>query len=153
MKLTWRFLFIKTLKTFSFLTDLGLFKRMKAWFLSELSDWRQICRPMYCDRMVLLLLGNAANWGLAIYGMVSTPTDFASYLLIIFLTNLLLYIAFYIIMKVSALLDTLLHKIHTFLKRLLFFLFLCLHSFPLLLLFSVFSVFPSSFPLRHTCVC
>lgn len=79
--------------------DLGLFKRMKAWFLSELSDWHQICRPMYCDRMVLLLLGNAANWGLAIYGMVSTPTDFASYLLIIFLTNLLLYMAFYIIMK------------------------------------------------------
>lgn len=69
--------------------------------MSELSDWRGICRPMYCDRMVLLLLGNAANWGLAIYGMVSTPKDFASYLLIIFLTNLLLYIAFYIIMKVS----------------------------------------------------
>ncbi|XP_042241668.1 SID1 transmembrane family member 1-like [Homarus americanus] len=79
--------------------DLGLFKRMKTWCLSELSDWRQICRPMYCDRMVLLLIGNAANWGLAIYGIVSTPKDFASYLLIIFLTNLLLYIAFYIIMK------------------------------------------------------
>ena len=57
-------------------------------------------RPMYCDRMVLLLLGNAANWGLALYGMIWTPSDFASYLLIIFLTNLLLYIAFYIIMKV-----------------------------------------------------
>ncbi|XP_037772501.1 SID1 transmembrane family member 1-like [Penaeus monodon] len=79
--------------------DLGLFGRMKTWFMSELSDWRGMCRPMYCDRMVLLLLGNAANWGLAIYGMVSTPKDFASYLLIIFLTNLLLYIAFYIIMK------------------------------------------------------
>lgn len=79
--------------------DMGLFMRMKAWCLSEFSDWRQICRPMYCDRMVLLLLGNAANWCLAIYGIVTTPKDFASYLLIIFLTNLLLYIAFYIIMK------------------------------------------------------
>lgn len=84
-----------------FVTDLGMFTRMKAWCLSELHDWRQICRPMYCDRMVLLLLGNIANWGLAIYGMISAPKDFASYLLIIFLTNLLLYIAFYIIMKVS----------------------------------------------------
>ncbi|KAK8393036.1 hypothetical protein O3P69_013225 [Scylla paramamosain] len=79
--------------------DVGVLKRFKTWFLSEISDCRQICQPMYCDRMVLLTLGNAANWGLAIYGMVSTPRDFASYLLIIFLTNLLLYIAFYIIMK------------------------------------------------------
>lgn len=79
--------------------DIGVMKRIKTWFLSEISDRRQICRPMYCDRMVLLLLGNVANWCLAVYGMVSTPRDFASYLLIIFLTNLLLYIAFYIIMK------------------------------------------------------
>ncbi|KAG0726020.1 SID1 transmembrane family member 1 [Chionoecetes opilio] len=79
--------------------DVGVIKRMKTWFLSEISDRSQICRPMYCDRMVLLMLGNVANWCLAIYGMVSTPRDFASYLLIIFLTNLLLYIAFYIIMK------------------------------------------------------
>ncbi|KAK7086421.1 SID1 transmembrane member 1-like, partial [Halocaridina rubra] len=79
--------------------DLGLFKRFKAWCLSELGDPWGIFRPMYVDRMVLLLLGNAANWGLAIYGMIWTPRDFASYLLIIFLTNLLLYMAFYIIMK------------------------------------------------------
>lgn len=79
--------------------DLSVFRRFKSWFLSELSYPWGMLRPMYCDRMVLLLLGNAANWGLAIYGMVSTPSDFASYLLIIFLTNLLLYIAFYIIMK------------------------------------------------------
>lgn len=86
------------------MSDTGAIKRIKTWFLSEISDRRQICRPMYCDRMVLLLLGNLANWCLAIYGMVYTPRDFASYLLIIFLTNLLLYIAFYIIMKVMLLL-------------------------------------------------
>ncbi|XP_068219053.1 SID1 transmembrane family member 1-like [Palaemon carinicauda] len=79
--------------------DLSVFRRFKSWFLSEISYPWGMLRPMYCDRIVLLLLGNAANWGLAIYGMVSTPSDFASYLLIIFLTNLLLYIAFYIIMK------------------------------------------------------
>ncbi|KAK3849492.1 hypothetical protein Pcinc_043754, partial [Petrolisthes cinctipes] len=79
--------------------DVGIMKRIKTWCRNELSDWHQLCRPMYCDRMVLLLLGNVANWALAIFGVVTTPKDFASYLLIIFLTNLLLYIAFYIIMK------------------------------------------------------
>lgn len=84
------------------LTDVGIMKRIKTWCRNELSDLHQLCRPMYCDRMVLLLLGNVANWALAIFGVVTTPKDFASYLLIIFLTNLLLYIAFYIIMKVNS---------------------------------------------------
>ena len=36
----------------------------------------------------------------AIYGIIEEPRDFASYLLAIFIVNLLMYFAFYIIMKV-----------------------------------------------------
>lgn len=39
----------------------------------------------------------------AIFGLVYRPRDFASYLLGIFICNLLLYLAFYIIMKVMEL--------------------------------------------------
>ncbi|CAL4200295.1 unnamed protein product, partial [Meganyctiphanes norvegica] len=79
--------------------DWGIHKRIVVYVRSEFGDWHSIFRPLYLDRCVLLLLANIANWGLAIFGVVSTPKDFASYLLIIFLTNLLLYMAFYIIMK------------------------------------------------------
>ena len=37
----------------------------------------------------------------AILGLLSLPKDFATYLLAIFIINLLMYFAFYIIMKVS----------------------------------------------------
>lgn len=39
----------------------------------------------------------------AAYGLIERPNDFASYLLAIAICNLLLYFAFYIIMKVCAL--------------------------------------------------
>lgn len=38
----------------------------------------------------------------ALFGLIYRPRDFASYMLGIFICNLLLYLAFYIIMKVSA---------------------------------------------------
>uniref|UniRef100_A0A672JYG9 SID1 transmembrane family member 2 n=1 Tax=Sinocyclocheilus grahami TaxID=75366 RepID=A0A672JYG9_SINGR len=61
---------------------------------------RQCSGPMYIDRMVLLVMGNIVNWSLAAYGLIKRPNDFASYLLAIAICNLLLYFAFYIIMKV-----------------------------------------------------
>uniref|UniRef100_A0A4W6DSA3 SID1 transmembrane family member 2 n=1 Tax=Lates calcarifer TaxID=8187 RepID=A0A4W6DSA3_LATCA len=61
----------------------------------------QCSGPMYIDRMVLLVMGNIVNWSLAAYGLIERPNDFASYLLAIAICNLLLYFAFYIIMKVS----------------------------------------------------
>uniref|UniRef100_A0A8C7JXA3 SID1 transmembrane family member 2 n=1 Tax=Oncorhynchus kisutch TaxID=8019 RepID=A0A8C7JXA3_ONCKI len=54
------------------------------------------------DRMVLLVMGNIVNWSLAAYGLLKTPNDFASYLLAIAICNLLLYFAFYIIMKLRS---------------------------------------------------
>uniref|UniRef100_A0A8C3GN91 SID1 transmembrane family member 2 n=1 Tax=Cairina moschata TaxID=8855 RepID=A0A8C3GN91_CAIMO len=63
---------------------------------------QQCSGPMYVDRMVLLVMGNIINWSLAAYGLIVHPNDFASYLLAIGICNLLLYFAFYIIMKVRA---------------------------------------------------
>ncbi|XP_031646457.1 SID1 transmembrane family member 2-like isoform X3 [Oncorhynchus kisutch] len=63
---------------------------------------RQCSGPMYIDRMVLLVMGNIVNWSLAAYGLLKTPNDFASYLLAIAICNLLLYFAFYIIMKLRS---------------------------------------------------
>lgn len=37
----------------------------------------------------------------SIVGLVTTPSDFASYLLAIMIVNMLLYLSFYLIMKVS----------------------------------------------------
>ncbi|KAI1893273.1 hypothetical protein AGOR_G00122010 [Albula goreensis] len=63
---------------------------------------RQCSGPMYMDRMVLLVMGNIVNWSLAAYGLIERPNDFASYLLAIAICNLLLYFAFYIIMKLRS---------------------------------------------------
>lgn len=52
--------------------------------------------------MVLLVMGNIVNWSLAAYGLIERPNDFASYLLAIAICNLLLYFAFYIIMKLRS---------------------------------------------------
>ncbi|RXG72319.1 SID1 transmembrane family member 1 [Armadillidium vulgare] len=79
--------------------DVVFFKQIPDKVKRALRLWKTTFRPMYLDRMVLLLIANAANWSLAIFGVITTPKDFASYLLVIFLTNLLLYTGFYIIMK------------------------------------------------------
>lgn len=55
--------------------------------------------PTYKDRMLLLVIANMINWFFAIYGVATTPNDFATYLLAILIVNGLLYLAFYVIMK------------------------------------------------------
>ena len=56
---------------------------------------------MYFDRMLLLVFGMLTNVALAISSLLQQQhsTDFATHLLAIFITNLLLYKLFYIIMK------------------------------------------------------
>ncbi|XP_040278800.1 SID1 transmembrane family member 1 [Bufo bufo] len=83
-----------------FRIDFGIFRRI---FQIVYTDCMQQCsRPMYMDRMILLIVGNIVNWFFAIFGLVYRPRDFASYLLGIFICNLLLYLAFYIIMKLRS---------------------------------------------------
>ena len=84
----------------------GIFKRI---FLVCRNDsrslfsgnWRAL-KPMYPDRMFLLVVMNAANWSLDAYGiavLANQGSDFASFLLAIFICNVMLYTMFYIIMK------------------------------------------------------
>nr|XP_012642980.1 SID1 transmembrane family member 1 isoform X2 [Microcebus murinus] len=79
--------------------DLGIFRRAAMVFYTDCVQ--QCSRPLYMDRMVLLIVGNLVNWSFALFGLIYRPRDFASYMLGIFICNLLLYLAFYIIMKVS----------------------------------------------------
>ncbi|KAM4700146.1 SID1 transmembrane family member 1 isoform 2-T2 [Discoglossus pictus] len=80
-----------------FRIDFGIFRRIAQVMYTDCVQ--QCSRPMYMDRMILLVVGNLVNWSFAIFGLVYRPRDFASYLLGIFICNLLLYLAFYIIMK------------------------------------------------------
>ncbi|KYO22459.1 SID1 transmembrane family member 1 isoform X2 [Alligator mississippiensis] len=83
-----------------FKIDFGIFRRAAMVLYTDCIQ--QCSRPMYMDRMVLLVAGNLVNWSFAIFGLVYRPRDFASYLLGIFICNLLLYLAFYIIMKLRS---------------------------------------------------
>lgn len=80
--------------------DTGIFRRIL--YVVYTDCIRQCSGPMYMDRMVLLVMGNIINWSLAAYGLIIRPNDFASYLLAIGICNLLLYFAFYIIMKLRS---------------------------------------------------
>uniref|UniRef100_A0A3B5BDS2 SID1 transmembrane family member 2 n=1 Tax=Stegastes partitus TaxID=144197 RepID=A0A3B5BDS2_9TELE len=80
--------------------DSGTLRRML--YIIYTDCVRQCSGPMYIDRMVLLVMGNIVNWSLAAYGLIERPNDFASYLLAIAICNLLLYFAFYIIMKLRS---------------------------------------------------
>ncbi|XP_068401631.1 SID1 transmembrane family member 1 isoform X5 [Eschrichtius robustus] len=81
-------------------TDLGIFRRAAMVFYTDCIQ--QCSRPLYMDRMVLLIMGNLVNWSFALFGLIYRPRDFASYMLGIFICNLLLYLAFYIIMKLRS---------------------------------------------------
>lgn len=48
------------------------------------------------------MIGNSCNVGLAVYGNMHHEKDFATYLLAVLMTNLIMYTFFYIAMKVSS---------------------------------------------------
>uniref|UniRef100_A0A1I8IS62 SID1 transmembrane family member 1 n=1 Tax=Macrostomum lignano TaxID=282301 RepID=A0A1I8IS62_9PLAT len=79
--------------------NVGLFRR---FYLLISSQGIRCFKPMYKDRMVILVTANLINWTIAIFGAVRQPQDFNSFLLYIFLVNLLMYIAFYVVMKVRS---------------------------------------------------
>ncbi|KAL5020156.1 hypothetical protein ScPMuIL_003048 [Solemya velum] len=79
--------------------DIHIFKKMW-WFIK--SNIMHCARPIYMDRLILLYVGIIINWALAIFGAVKQPADFASFLLTIFISNLLLYSFFYIVMKIRS---------------------------------------------------
>ena len=105
--LTCMFLSLQIYYMGRFRLDMGIFKR--CW-LTLKNDVHAIChrqwyglKPLYPTRMVLLLIMNSANWGISIYGAVHEASkrnaDFASFLLAILMSNVILYTSFYIVMK------------------------------------------------------
>lgn len=86
--------------------DSGLARRVWLMFSHDVRScfsgaWYSM-KPMYPDRMILLILFNIINWLMAAFGIVKLAQDggdFASFLLGIFIINLLLYTSFYILMK------------------------------------------------------
>ncbi|KAL3317412.1 SID1 transmembrane member 2 [Cichlidogyrus casuarinus] len=56
-------------------------------------------RPMYVERMLLLLIANIVNFSFAGWGIYWRPHDFSTFLLAIFMINLIMYFLFYVIMK------------------------------------------------------
>ncbi|XP_053409225.1 SID1 transmembrane family member 1-like isoform X2 [Mercenaria mercenaria] len=71
-------------------------------WLMIISDWLKCSRPVYGSRLILLILGNAVNWGIGLYAGITAPSDFASLLLTVFIVNLALYMGFYVFMKMWA---------------------------------------------------
>ncbi|KAL4715384.1 hypothetical protein ACJJTC_015155, partial [Scirpophaga incertulas] len=61
----------------------------------------EVPRPLYAARLALLVVANALNWAFALYGLFSQSADFASHLLFVLLGNTLLYMVFYVSMKLT----------------------------------------------------
>ncbi|XP_063679472.1 SID1 transmembrane family member 1-like isoform X2 [Bolinopsis microptera] len=76
--------------------DCGIFARISHFFRT---DFFTSPKPLYMDRFVFLVLVVTLNFAAAILGVVFQPGDFPSFLLAVFLINLLAYFAYYVIMK------------------------------------------------------
>ncbi|XP_052754737.1 SID1 transmembrane family member 1-like [Galleria mellonella] len=57
-------------------------------------------KPLYTPRLVMLIIANAVNWAFALYGLLIQSADFASHLLNLLLCNTLMYMIFYLVMKI-----------------------------------------------------
>ncbi|XP_018401340.1 PREDICTED: SID1 transmembrane family member 1-like [Cyphomyrmex costatus] len=80
--------------------DRGVFKRMIQRFKHEArcGIWH-LLRPLYPARFIMLVLANLCNVGLAVFGNMYQRGNFATFLLAILMSNLILYTFFYIMMK------------------------------------------------------
>ncbi|XP_015117063.1 SID1 transmembrane family member 1 [Diachasma alloeum] len=80
--------------------DRGMFRRIVMTFKHDArSGVSNILKPMYAGRLILLVIANFCNVGLAVFGNMHHKKDFASFLLAVLMSNLLLYTFFYIVMK------------------------------------------------------
>jgi len=77
--------------------DRGVFQRLRQEWISGSGCKR--FQPTYPDRMIYLVLCNAMNLAFIIWGLIEQPKAFASFLVVIFISNLMLYLVFYVAMK------------------------------------------------------
>ncbi|XP_065198274.1 SID1 transmembrane family member 1-like [Sycon ciliatum] len=78
----------------------GNFARFRARVV-DMQRARAILPISYPRHFILVILSFCLNLGLALYGLSVRPGDFPSYLLNVFVANLIFYLLFYIVMKVS----------------------------------------------------
>ncbi|XP_003704971.2 SID1 transmembrane family member 1 [Megachile rotundata] len=64
------------------------------------SGARNLFRPLYPARFIMLVVANLCNLALAVFGNIRHDKNFATFLLAILMSNLILYTTFYIIMKI-----------------------------------------------------
>ncbi|PBC32161.1 SID1 transmembrane family member [Apis cerana cerana] len=64
------------------------------------SGIRYLFRPLYIGRFFMLVIANLWNIALAVIGNIYQEKNFATFLLAILMSNLILYTTFYIIMKI-----------------------------------------------------
>ncbi|XP_060828615.1 SID1 transmembrane family member 1-like [Bombus pascuorum] len=64
------------------------------------SGIRYFFRPLYMGRFIILIVGNLWNVALAVLGNMHSEKNFATFLLAVLMSNLILYTFFYIVMKV-----------------------------------------------------
>ncbi|TGZ57665.1 SID1 transmembrane family member 1-like isoform X2 [Temnothorax curvispinosus] len=78
----------------------SVFKRVIQRFKHEArcGIWH-LLRPLYPARFIMLVLANLCNVGLAVFGNMYQQGNFATFLLAILMSNLILYTFFYIMMK------------------------------------------------------
>jgi len=76
--------------------DRSLYQSLVLYVRSDCCRW---VKPLYPARLGLLVFMYMANIGLAVYGIVTTPADFATHMLAIIIMNLMSYCLFYICMK------------------------------------------------------
>jgi len=95
------FLILHTFATFYLSLQIYYMGRVKAGFTANWMTcrWYWCSFPVYWDRFILLVIFNGVNWALSINGLVNVPTDFATYLLGIIIINGMLYVGFYLVMK------------------------------------------------------
>ncbi|XP_068632776.1 SID1 transmembrane family member 1-like isoform X2 [Battus philenor] len=77
----------------------GQFRLEKESLQEAARELRRSARPLYSARLALLLIGNALNWLIAVYGLVRQSSDFAGHMLQVLLGNTLLYMLSYLLMK------------------------------------------------------
>ncbi|KAL6432784.1 hypothetical protein ACFW04_006278 [Cataglyphis niger] len=78
----------------------GVFNRVIQTFKHDArcGIWH-LLRPLYPARFIMLVLANLCNVGLAVFGNMYHEGNFATFLLAILMSNLILYTFFYIMMK------------------------------------------------------
>lgn len=80
--------------------DGGVFRRVLMTMKHDArAGVRYLIKPVYPARLMILILANLANIGLAVFGNMHHEKDFATYLLAVLMSNLILYTFFYIVMK------------------------------------------------------